>query len=168
MGRYAGVRTVHRAVTGTIVQLNRSGGGVPKLPVPEAQVTRLGLAGDVQKHRRFHGGPQRALCLYASERIEQLQAEGHPIQPGSTGENVTIQGLDWAALKPGDRLALGDEVEIQITSYTVPCKNIAGSFQDGAFTRISQKLHPGDSRLYARVLREGRLAVGQQVQVLPS
>lgn len=155
-------------MTGTIVQLNRSGGGVPKLPVPEAQVTRLGLAGDVQKHRRFHGGPQRALCLYALERIEQLQAEGHPIQPGSTGENITIQGVDWAALKPGNRLALGDEVEIQITSYTVPCKNIAASFQDGAFTRISQKLHPGDSRLYARVLREGRLAVGQQVQALPS
>lgn len=153
-------------MTGKIVQLSRSGGGVPKLPVPEARVTRLGLEGDVQRNRRFHGGPQRALCLYALERIEQLQAEGHPIRPGSTGENVTLQGLDWAALKPGDCLTLGDEVEIQITSYVVPCKNIAGSFRDGAFTRISQKLHPGDARLYARVLAEGRLAVGQQVQLL--
>ena len=155
-------------MTGKIVQVNRSGGGVPKLPVPEARVTRLGLEGDVQRNRRFHGGPQRALCLYALERIEKLQAEGHPIRPGSTGENVTLQGLDWAALKPGDRLTLGDEVEIQITSYVVPCKNIADSFRDGEFTRISQKLHPGDARLYARVLAEGRLAAGQQVRVLSS
>ncbi len=153
-------------MTGQIAQLSRSGGGVPKLPVPEALVTRLGLESDVQKHRRFHGGPQRALCLYALERIEQLQGEGHPIRPGSTGENVTLQGVDWAALKPGHRLVLGDEVEIQITSYVVPCKNIAGSFRDGEFTRISQKLHPGDARLYARVLREGRVAVGQPVRVL--
>ncbi len=153
---------------GRIVQLSRSGGGVPKLPVPEAHVTRLGLEGDVQRNRRFHGGPRRALCLYALERIEQLQEEGHPIQPGSTGENVTLQGLDWAMLKPGDRLMLGDEVELQITSYVAPCKNIGESFRDGAFTRISQKLHPGDARLYARVLREGHVAAGQQVQVLSS
>ncbi len=153
---------------GRIVQLSRSGGGVPKLPVPEAQVTRLGLEGDVQRNRRFHGGPRRALCLYALERIEQLQEEGHPIQPGSTGENVTLQGLDWAMLKPGDRLMLGDEVEIQITSYVAPCKNIGESFRGGEFTRISQKLHPGDARLYARVLREGHVAAGQQVQVLSS
>ena len=150
--------------TGTIVQLNRSGGGVPKLPIPEAQVTRLGLEGDIQKNRRFHGGPKRALCLYSLERIQQLQSEGHPIVPGATGENVTVQGLDWATLKPGVRLALGDEVEIEITSYTAPCKQIAAAFRDGEFTRISQKLHPGDSRLYARVTRDGRLAVGQEVR----
>ena len=155
-------------MTGTIVQLNRSGGGVPKLPIPEAQVTRLGLEGDVQKNRRFHGGPKRALCLYSLERIQQLQSEGHPIVPGATGENVTIRGLDWATLEPGVRVALGDEVEIEITSYTVPCKQIAAAFRDAEFTRISQKLHPGYARLYARVLREGRLAVGQEVRRLDS
>ena len=155
-------------MTGTIVQLNRSGGGVPKLPIPEAQVTRLGIEGDVQRNRRFHGGPKRALCLYSLERIQQLQSEGHPIVPGATGENITIQGLDWATLSPGVRLALGDEVEAEVTSYTVPCKQIAAAFRDGKFTRISQKLHPGDARLYARVLREGRLAVGQEVRRLDS
>jgi MOSC domain-containing protein YiiM len=66
------------------------------------------------------------------------------------------------------RTMLGDEVEIQITSYVAPCKNIGESFRGGEFTRISQKLHPGDARLYARVLREGHVAAGQQVQVLSS
>ena len=153
-------------MTGRIYQLNCSGGGVPKLPVAEARLTKTGLEGDRQAHRLFHGGPERALCLYALEHIRALQAEGHPIYPGSVGENVTIEGLDWSSLAPGSRLALGDEVVVEISSYTTPCKTIKASFVDEGFKRISQKIHPGESRLYARVLQTGRLAVGHQVRVL--
>ncbi len=123
------------------------------------------MAGDRQRDLEHHGGPDRALCLFSLETILALQAEGHPIFPGSTGENVTITGLDWTSLKPGDRLQLGDDVLVQITSYTVPCNNIAPSFEDGTFKRISHKVHPGWSRLYARVLQEGTLRVGQSVTV---
>ena len=151
---------------GRIFQLNVSDGGVPKLAVREALLTPAGLEGDRQRDLRYHGGPDRALCLFALERIQELQAEGHPIFPGSVGENVTVAGLDWARLAPGARLALGDEALIEITSYTSPCKKIAASFREGDFKRISQKLRPGDSRLYARVLRPGQLAVGQSVNVL--
>ena len=151
---------------GRIFQLNVSNGGVPKLAVREAALTSNGLEGDRQRDLRYHGGPERALCLFALERILELQAEGHPIFPGSVGENLTAVGLDWSVLKPGARLALGEEALVEITSYTSPCKNIAGSFEGGDFKRISQKVHPGDSRLYARVLRPGRLAVGQPVRLL--
>ncbi|HEY0101539.1 MAG TPA: MOSC domain-containing protein [Pyrinomonadaceae bacterium] len=151
---------------GYIYQLNCSDGGVPKLPVREAQLTPTGLSGDRQAHPRFHGGPERALCLYALEQIHALQAEGHPIFPGSVGENVTIAGLDWPSLAPGVRLALGDEVVIELSSYTTPCRSIRRSFSGGKFGRISQKTHAGESRLYARVLRTGKLAVGQVVRVL--
>lgn len=150
---------------GRIFQLNVSGGGVPKLAVREAALTAEGLEGDRQRDRRFHGGPERALCLYALERVLELQAEGHPIFPGSTGENVTVVGLDWSRLTPGARLSLGEEALVEVTSYTSPCKNIAASFTGGDFKRISQKLHPGHSRLYARVLRPGRISVGDQVGV---
>ena len=151
---------------GYIYQLNCSGGGVPKLPVEEAQLTPTGLDRDRQRYPIFHGGKQRALCLYSLEVIQALQAEGHPIRPGSTGENVTVAGLDWKQLAPGARLVLGDEVVIEITSYANPCRNIRGSFGEGKFKRVSQKEHAGESRLYARVIRTGRLAVGQQVRVL--
>ncbi|MDP9347634.1 MAG: MOSC domain-containing protein [Gemmatimonadota bacterium] len=151
---------------GRIVQLNTSPGGVPKLPVPEAEVTPSGMAGDRQRNLRFHGGPRRALCLYSLDVIHRLQGEGHPIVPGSTGENVTVSGLPWEEVRPGVRLALGEEVVVEVTSYTVPCKNIAGSFLDGEFTRISQKLHPGESRVYARILQGGRLRAGDAARVL--
>ena len=151
---------------GYIFQINCSDGGVPKRPVREAEVTPTGLACDRQAHPKIHGGPERALCLYALEHITQLQDEGHPIFPGSIGENVTVVGVDWNTLTPGSRLALGDVVIIEITSYAGPCPTIAGSFTDGKFKRISQKKHPGESRLYARVIKTGLLATGQTVRVL--
>ena len=151
---------------GRIFQLNVSKGGVPKLAVREAVLTPEGLEGDRQRDLRYHGGPARALCLFPLERILELQAEGHPIFPGSTGENLTVVGLEWSGLGPGARLALGEEAVVEITSYTSPCKNIARSFRKGEFKRISQKVHPGDSRLYARVLRPGRLSVGQPVTLV--
>jgi MOSC domain-containing protein YiiM len=151
---------------GRIFQLNRSGGGVPKSGVREAFLDANGLEGDRQRHLRFHGGPERALCLFPLELILELQAEGHPVFPGSVGENVTVTGLEWSRVEPGTRLSLGDEALVEMTSYTSPCKTIAASFAGGDFKRISQKVRPGDSRLYARVLRPGRLAVGDPVKLL--
>jgi MOSC domain-containing protein YiiM len=153
-------------MNGRIFQLNSSKGGVPKLAVREAVLTPAGLEGDWQRNRRYHGGPERALCLFALERINELQSEGHPIFSGSVGENVTVVGLDWGLLQPGSRLALGDEALVEISSYAKPCKTIIESFREGQFNRIHQKTHPGDARLYARVLRTGRLSVGQTIRLL--
>lgn len=155
--------------TGRVAQINvNPQGGVPKHAVASAEVTTEGVVGDRQRDRRFHGGPQRAVSLYAAERIEALRAEGHPIAPGSTGENLTVAGLDWATIEVGDRLLVGEWVELEITGYASPCSNIAGSFADGAFKRISQKLHPGWSRLYARVISEGVVRTGDRVDHLPA
>lgn len=130
-------------------------GGVPKYAVTQAQLTANGVAGDRQLDLEHHGGPDRAVCLFALERIEALAAEGHPIAPGTTGENLTVAGLDWSTLDVGDRLAIGDDVVLEITGPAPPCTTIAASFTGGQFGRISHKLHPGWSRLYARVVREG-------------
>lgn len=139
-------------------------GGVPKYAVPTAELTAEGVVGDKQRDRRFHGGPTRAVSLYSLERIAALREEGHPIAPGTTGENLTVSGLDWDKLVVGDRLLIGDWVELEITGYATPCNNIVESFDEGEFKRISQKLHPGWSRLYARVLAEGVVHEGDAVE----
>ena len=151
---------------GTVHQLSVSGGGVPKLPVAEARVRLGGMDGDAQANLRHHGGPERALCLFSLERIEQFQAEGHPIAPGSAGENVTIAGLDWSRVVPGARLRLGGEVLVEVSSYTAPCKTNARWFAGGDFNRMNHQLHPGCSRVYARVLEEGALRVGDAVELI--
>lgn len=148
-----------------IVQINVSAGGVPKLPIGRVLVDELGIVGDNHRDLKHHGGPQRALCLYASEILDALRAEGHPIVPGGAGENLTTRGLDWSLLARGRQLALG-EVLAEFTDWATPCQNIAGCFAGGAFKRTSQKLHPGWSRAYAKVLRGGVIAVGDRVQLV--
>ncbi|MFA6166811.1 MAG: MOSC domain-containing protein [Gemmatimonadaceae bacterium] len=152
---------------GVIVSINVSSGGVPKLPVPEAHASPSGLDGDGQRDRRHHGGPDRALCLFSMERIEALQREGHAIAPGTTGENLTIRGLDWDTIAPGVQLRAGG-VTMDVTAYASPCKSIRPSFADENSNRISQQKHPGWSRVYARVVVSGELRVGDAVVPGPS
>jgi MOSC domain-containing protein YiiM len=149
---------------GEVVSINVSNGGVPKLPVARALVTPSGVAGDRQKHLEFHGGPDRAVCLYSMDRIEALQREGHPIAPGTTGENLTIRGLEWDAVVPGTVLHIGP-LTVEVTGYASPCATIRDSFADRNSNRISQKKFAGWSRVYARVSGEGEIGVGQMVDV---
>lgn len=146
-------------------QVSLSDGGVPKLAVAAAQVTVEGLTGDRQRNRKYHGGPDRAVCLYSLEIIEALRAEGHSIGPGSAGDNLTITGLEWARLNPGDRLNIGSQLRLEIMSYTAPCRLNGQWFKDGDSARMAQEAHPGWSRLYARVLVEGSVRVGDAVKV---
>jgi MOSC domain-containing protein YiiM len=153
-------------MTGRIVQINVSAGGVPKRPVPAGRVTRAGIEGDGHRNRVLHGGPERALCLYSVERIEALQAEGHPVEPGSLGENLTVAGLDWPRVRPADVFRIGETVLIQITRFTRPCANVRRAFLDGAYARVSEERHPGWSRVYARVLAPGTIAAGDRLERL--
>jgi len=148
-----------------IHSINVSDGGVPKLPRDACAMRVGGLEGDRQRDLENHGGPDRAVSLYSIELIEALQAEGHPIAPGTIGENLTLAGLDWKALVPGLQIEVG-EVVIQLTRHAAPCQIIAGSFRDGRVVRVSEKLNPGWSRFYARVLKEGTLRTGDRVRIL--
>ena len=144
--------------------INVSNGGVPKLPRPSCFVGVSGLEGDRQRDLRYHGGPERAVCLYSLDLIQALQAEGHDITPGSIGENLTVEGLDWAQMLPGARVEVGPVV-LQLTDYAAPCSNIARSFERRQYVRVNQKIHAGWSRLYARVLTEGIVHVGDTLRI---
>lgn len=153
---------------GRVLQVNVSPGGVPKLPVAEARVSRDGLEGDRHVHDAVHGGPHRAVCLLASEAIERVRADGHEgVGPGSVGENLTTAGIELARLALGARLAVGDEVILEISGPAAPCDVIKHAFVAGKSGRISILLHPDDSRMYARVVREGIVRPGDEIRELP-
>jgi MOSC domain-containing protein YiiM len=154
------------SVQSHIHKINLSNGGVPKLSVDSVTVMVSGITGDAHNDKVHHGGAERAVCLYSLEHIQALQNEGHPIEPGTAGENITTAGINFEDLEPGAVLQLGSDVVIEITSYTAPCKTIAASFTDGNFNRISQKQFPGWSRLYARVIGEGTINVNDTISIL--
>lgn len=144
------------SASGVVLLVNVSAGGVPKEPIDRTTVRPGGVDGDRQRNLKYHGGPLRAVCIYSMELIEALRREGHPIAPGTAGENLTLSGVDWSLVTPGSLLRAGD-AELRITSYTDPCRTISASFAGGRFGRISQKTNPGWSRVYAEVLREGQI-----------
>lgn len=148
--------------SGRISGIHISSGGVPKQPLAAAMVLWNCMEGDGHNDHVGHGGPDRAVCIFSAEVIEALRNEGHPIFPGSTGENVTVSGLDWTEIVPGTLMRMG-AVRLQVTRYASPCRTIRESFSDGYFNRISQKLFPGWSRVYARVLTPGRVLLGDSV-----
>ena len=163
------IRPPSESAIGRVVQVNLSPGGVPKLPVAEARVGRDGLDGDAHHHDAVHGGPHRAVCLLASEVIERVRADGHPgVGPGSVGENLTTVGIELSLREVGARLAVGDVVVLEISGPANPCDVIKGAFAGGKSGRISILLHPTDSRMYARVEREGVVRPGDSIRVLPA
>ena len=153
------------AIQGRVAQISISNGGVPKLRILEAQVTALGIVGDRQRDRRYHGGPERAICAFSLEVIEALAREGHPIAPGTTGENLTVSGIDWALVVPGTKLIIG-EVELEMASFAAPCRTIQQSFFRAKFKRISHKHHPKECRAYFRVNHEGTIREGDVVALI--
>lgn len=156
---------------GSVASINVSfPGGVPKRPIDRTRITHSGLVGDGQRTKApIHGGPDKAVCIYGIEQMGRVNADGHHLYPGAIGENLTIAGLELGGLAAGDALRIGDEANgpiIALTEYANPCKNIAASFEDWRIARISAKVRPEDSRWYARVLREGEVAVGDPVELL--
>jgi MOSC domain-containing protein YiiM len=150
---------------GTVAHLAVSAGGVPKTSVDAVEIGWSGVIGDVQGNRRHHGRPFQALCLWSTEVIDDLRSEGHPIHPGAAGENVTLSGLPWHLVVPGARLAIGS-VLCEISGDATPCSKNARWFVGGDFRRMGIDRGPV-SRMYATVLRPGRVAVGDTAVLEP-
>ncbi len=156
-----------KSYQGLIYSLNVSDGGVPKWPIESATINALGITEDHQSDHGAHGGPIRALCLYSVEVLQALAEEGHDVYPGATGENITLEGIDWDIVRPGARLRLGEQVLIEITSFTEPCWKNACWFTDGDYSRMDDAVFPGWARVYAKVIEGGEVQRGQRAEVIP-
>ena len=152
---------------GRVIQVSISRGGVPKLPIPVGRVGELGVEGDAHREDTVHGGPHRAVCLLALEAIERMQADGHPIEPGSAGENLTTTGVEWSLLPVGTRARIGDSLELELSDSTTPCTTQVRNFKDGNYNRMNIRLHPSDSRMYARVVTAGEVRPGDEIRLAP-
>ncbi len=142
-----------------------SDGGVPKTAVDRVEVDFGGVVGDRQDNRTHHGRPWQALCLWSTEVVDELRAQGHPIAPGLAGENVSLTGLVWERVRPGVHLRVGD-VLVEASSYATPCSKNAAWFTGGDFNVIHERNGPL-ARVYATVLEPGTIAIGDSVLLEP-
>jgi MOSC domain-containing protein YiiM len=142
---------------GRLVQLNVSRGGMPKQPVLQAHVGAAGVEGDRQLNKKYHGGPDRAVCLFSTELYDRLRSFDINLPPGSVGENFTTSGMDLQKLQPGDRLKVGGCI-IEITKVRVPCSSLKKWDVD------LPELIVGYSGWVARVIQEGLVRPGDLIE----
>jgi MOSC domain-containing protein YiiM len=160
---------------GIILQVNISNGGLPKRQISEGRVLFSGLEGDRQAHPGIHGGPRKAVLLASAEAIDALTARGFPLFYGALGENLTVQGLDFRTLRPGDRLRAGGAV-LEITQPRGPCAALdifGAALKDEIYDARVKALDAssprwGMSGLYARVIEPGAVRSNDAVEVAPA
>ncbi len=157
-------------MTGRIIQINISRGGLPKRSIPEGILTPLGFEGDLCAHPQLHGGPNQAVLLIAAEVIDELTARGYPLFYGALGENLTTLGFDRSRLRIGDRLRAGGAT-LEISKVRVPCAAL-----DVYGPTIKQEIYDkrvkagdpasprwGMSGFYARVIESGPVRVNDAI-----
>jgi MOSC domain-containing protein YiiM len=159
---YPTMRRLDHEHTGTVARMHASK-GLPKKPVDGAEIGWKGAGGDVQTARAHHGRPWQALCIWTTDSIERLQAEGHPIAPGYAGENLTVAGIPNAAMRPGAQFRAGT-VRGFLTDYAWPCSQNNDWFLGNDFMRMCHE-RGDDSRVYAMVTRPGTINVGDPFEL---
>ncbi len=148
-------------LTGTVVQVNVSLGGLPKRPVREALLSPTGFKGDMQAHPAIHGGPLKAVLLIPAEVTDELIARGFPLFYGALGENLTTRGLDIRELRPGMRLRCGAAI-IELTQLRKPCPEL--DIYGKALSRAMED-DPPLGGYYARVVQPGLVRVEDIIAV---
>lgn len=147
-------------MTGTIVQINISLGGVPKRPVPQSNLSQRGFDGDSWAHPQIHGGPKQTVLLIASEAIDSLRAKGYPVYAGALGENLTTEGLDPAQWRAGQQYRVGEAI-IELTKVRTPCNTLKVYGLN-----IAQESHDNALGFYARVVRPGLVFPGNIISLV--
>ena len=159
-------------MVGCIESMQASGGGVPKPSIPVADIGPSGVIGDVQGNRKHHGRPWQAICLYSSDLIAELRSEGHPVEAGGAGENLTLSGIDWSRMRGGLTVTItstgagtSGEVVLRTSCPAAPCHQIGHCFSERHWNRIDHAERPGWARWYASVLTGGTIAPGATVTI---
>ena len=156
------MRLLSHEPTGVVAHLHASK-GLPKKPIDTASIGWRGIEGDVQSSRVHHGRPWQALCIWSTDAIDSLRAQGHPIAPGFAGDNITISGIPADAFRPGAHFRIGT-VRGFFSAYTIPCSKNNEWFQNKNIMAMSHT-QGNFSRIYAMVTHTGTISVGDTCEL---
>ncbi|CCN83493.1 putative Molybdenum cofactor sulfurase/Pyruvate kinase [Vibrio nigripulchritudo SFn27] len=160
------VGTVTSLLTGKVSSITEGvTSGIDKHPVDTRHwVNLLGLVGDEQADKRYHGGVEKALHAYASEHYERWVAKLGDAprfhQIGAFGENLSTQGLDEDTICLGDIYQIG-ECLVEVSQGRMPCWKLNVRFDRPDMSLLLQEtLWTG---WYFRILREGHIEAGDDI-----
>lgn len=105
------------------------------------------------------GNWARQVSLLASESVQKMKDKGLSLGAGDFAENITTSGIDLLELKIGTKLALGDEVELEISQIGKECHDRCAIFEQVGFCVMPEE------GVFARVLKGGTVRQGDQIRI---
>ena len=126
--------------------------GVEKKAVSSALIKDFGIEGDA------HAGKwHRQVSLLSYDRVKEFNQRGAGVEDGAFGENLVVEGLDFAALPVGTMLYCGP-VELKITQIGKECHSHCAIYQ-----RMGECIMPTQG-VFAEVIKGGELRPGEEMQ----
>jgi len=125
----------------------------------------LNLDGDRQADLTVHGGPEKAVYVYAAEHYPFWKAElpDMDLPWGMFGENFTTEGLLETEINIGDKFRVGS-AEVMVTQPRMPCYKLGIRF--GRTDIIKRFLASERTGFYFSVVKEGDVGAGDEIELI--
>ena len=115
--------------------------------------------------RQYHGGVDKACYLYSFDHYRYWQNiyPNLDLTYGIFGENLTVEGLYEDQINIGDIFKIGEAV-VQATQPRQPCFKLIFRFANEEI--VQQFVNSGFSGVYVRVLENGVVKTGDNVEII--
>ena len=126
--------------------------GTAKRDVGQAElVVQHGLKGDA------HAGDwHRQVSLLSLQKVDAFRAKGADVDYGAFGENIVVDGIDFASLPVGTVFRCGEAL-LEMTQIGKECHNHCAIYQ-----RMGDCIMPREG-VFARVLQGGVIKTGDEI-----
>ncbi|WNF38819.1 MOSC domain-containing protein [Bacillaceae bacterium IKA-2] len=143
---------------------SKSISAIGKSSIRAIELGKSRFVGDDVANHKFHGGPDRAVCLYPFEHYsyweEIFQKKlGLP----TFGENITATGMLEEQVCIGDIFKIGDSV-VQVTQGRVPCATISKYNQEEEF--LKKVVETTLTGYFFKVLEEGTIMLNSEISLI--
>ena len=139
-------------ITGICISEKR---GVQKHLITEANIVcDWGIEGDA------HGGKwHRQISLLSKEKVDAFKAKGADIHPGSFGENLIVEGIDFSSMPVGTRFVIGDVV-LEMTQIGKQCHSHCEIYKI-----MGECIMPKEG-VFAKVIQGGTIRTGDELTII--
>ena len=129
--------------------------GTQKVNIGKARlIDNFGIENDA------HGGPwHRQVSLLEKEKIEEFRKKGILVGYGAFGENLVVEGIDFAKLPVGTKFKCG-EVLLELTQIGKICHD-----RCHIYNTVGDCIMPREG-VFTRVLKGGDIAVGDLLEIV--
>ncbi len=143
-----------------IISINISGKkGVRKKAVESAVLKEnYGIENDAHASGEWH----RQISLLAVESIKKMQEKGLEVGPGDFAENITTKGIDLVSLPVGTKIAIGEDIEMEVSQIGKVCHN-----RCAIYYQAGDCVMPKEG-IFTVVLQGGTVKKGDEIRVIDS